>query len=300
MDRNKTIVVGVNESPSSRAALRYAVQLAGSEGARLMVAHVVPQAARTGGLYAVVPEYFEETSRHLLSETARLAEQGLGAGRVSTELLHGSVVSSLVRAAARGDAMVLGTDERSSMERLASGSTLIAVSTHCTVPVFIVPPSWTEPAEHPIITVGVRDIGSCEGLIATAFEMAEQRQGQVRAVHASGLPPAEGEATSPDSDLPAARLRDLLEQTTTAVRTKHPQIASEVRFIHGRPSEVLSEESATSDLLLLERRPHVFHAAHLGRTARALIRTSQCPIVVVPPLGAVVADRAGSTGGARV
>lgn len=299
MDRNKTIVVGVNESPSSRAALRYAVHLAGSEEARLMVAHVVPQAARTGGLYAVVPEYFEDTSRHLLSDTARLAEQSLGAGRVSTELLHGSAVHSLVRAAAHGDMIVLGTDQRSSMERLAGGSTLIGVSTHCTVPVFIVPSTWAEPTEHPIITVGVRDIGSSEGLIATAFEMADQRQTRVRVVHASGLPPAEGVTTSAEADLPSVRLRELLAEKTAAVQTKHPQVAFEVRFVHGRPSAVLDEASATSDLLILERRPHAFVGAHLGRTARALIKSSQCPTVIVPPRGATAADAAEAADTAR-
>ncbi|MCA1981868.1 universal stress protein [Nocardioides nematodiphilus] len=296
MNKNTTIVAGINESVSAPAALRYATHLAQSRGARLMLAHVVPQVVRAGAVYEVSLEHLESSGRQLLSDAARLAEQTLGTERVSTGLLHGTAVNSLVRAAELGDAIVLGTDERSSMERLGSGSTLIGVSTHCAVPVFVVPATWsTEPAERPIITVGVRDISSCHGLIATAFEIAEQHHGDVRVVHASGLPPAEGLMTSAEADLPSVHLRDLLAEATAAVQAEHPQVASEVRFVHGRPSAVLGEESATSDLLVLERRPHVLHA-HLGRTGRALIKAGRCPIVVVPPAGVTVPERAVAAG----
>ena len=107
-------------------------------------------------------------------------------------------------------------------------------------------------------------------------------------------------AADPDPHVNAVAFMRVLSETTAAVQAEHPQVASEVRFVHGRPAAVLDEESATSDLLVLERRPHAFHGAHLGRTARALIKTSRCAIVVVPPLGSSVPERAGSAGGARV
>jgi nucleotide-binding universal stress UspA family protein len=285
MDKNKTIVVGVNESSSCRAAIRYAAHLAERDGSRLMLVHVVPQVIRTGGLYAVKPDYVERTSRDLLIEAVLVAEGLLAPGRVSTQLVHGATVAGLVRAAEYARTVVLGTDLRPAVERFAGGSTIVGVSSHCPRPVYIVPAAWTEPAGHPRLTVGVRDIAGADELLRAAFTAAEEADARLLVTHASGLPNADSDPAAPaaHTDPPSRRLADLLAARVDAVGAEHPDVEYDVRVVHGPATRVLRALSESSDVLMLERREHAWHGAQLGRTARSLLRASYCPVLIVPP-----------------
>lgn len=285
MDKNKTIVVGIGESASCQAAIRYAAHLARRDGSHLMLVHVVPQVMRTGGLYAVVPAYVENTSGELLREATHVAEGLLAPGRVSAQLLHGSTVAGLVRAADYARAVVLGTDLRPALERFAGGSTIVGVSSHCPRPVYVVPPAWTEPAAPARITVGVRDIDRADGLLRVAFAMAEESRARLLVAHASGLPNADDDPAAPavHADPPSRRLAALWEAEVDAVAAEHPDVEREVRIVHGPAAQVLRALSESSDLMVLERREHAWHGAALGRTARSLLRTSHCPLLIVPP-----------------
>lgn len=295
MDKNKMIVVGVNGSASCRSAIDYAAHLA-RDGSHLMLVHVVPQVMRTGGLYAVVPAYVEQTSGELLREAADVAEGLLAPGRVSTQLVHGATVAGLVRAGGYARAVVLGTDLRPALERFAGGSTVVGVSSRCPRPVYVVPSAWTEPAEPadgPRFTVGVRDIDRAEGLLRAAFTAAEEAGGRVLVAHASGLPNADDDPAAPavHADPPSRRLTELLEERVAAVGAEHPGVEYEARVVHGPAARVLRALSETSDVLMLERREHAWHGAPLGRTARALLRASRCPLLIVPPQDARHQDR---------
>lgn len=303
MDKNKMIVVGVNESASCRAAIGYAAHLAQRDGSHLMLVHVVPQVMRTGGLYAVVPAYVEQTSGELLREAAEVAEGLLAPGRVSTQLVHGATVAGLVRAAGYARAVVLGTDLRPAMERFAGGSTVVGVSSHCPRRVYVVPSAWTEPSAPAQITVGVRDIDRAGGLLRVAFAVAEENGARLLVAHASGLPNADDDPAAPavHDDPPSLRLAELWEAQVDAVGADYPGVGYEARVVHGPAARVLRVLSGSSDLLVLERREHAWHGAHLGRTARALLRASRCPLLIVPPVVPAVEPRspAGLTPGRR-
>lgn len=285
MDKNRVIVVGVGESASCQAAIGYAAHLAQRDGSHLMLVHVVPQVMHTGGLYAVVPAYVEQTSGELLREAAHVAEDLLAPGRVSAQLLHGATVAGLVRAAGYARAVVLGTDLRPAMERFASGSTILGVSSHCPRPVYVVPPAWTEPADRLPVTVGVRDVACAGGLLRAGFAAAEEAHRRLLVVHASGLPNPDEDPTAPaaHTDPPSLRLAGLLTAEVDAAHADHPEVECETRIVHGPAAQVLRTLSESSDLMVLERREHAWHGAALGRTARSLLRTSHCPLLVVPP-----------------
>jgi nucleotide-binding universal stress UspA family protein len=72
-------------------------------------------------------------------------------------------------------------------------------------------------------------------------------------------------------------------------RLSYPTVSIDVRVVHGRAASVLEHASAEADLLLIARRRHfVPPYGRLGRTADILLRTSRCPVQVVPT--GVVAD----------
>lgn len=286
MDSSDTIVVGVSEAASARAAVRYGVHLAMLTDSQLMLAHVVPQATRTGGLYVIAPDHFENAARQLLTDAARLAARTLGHARVSTDLLHGSAVHRLVQAASEGRTVILGADARTPAERFATVSTVVGVSTQCSVPAVVVPSTWSAEAQVPRVTVGVRDVARAEDPLRAGFAAAQERHGRLVVLHVSGLPNEDEDAARPGrhGDLPSLHLADVLAAQVDAVEAEYPDVVHETEIIHGPTAHVLTTWTESCDLLVLERRWHPLHNPHLGRTARALLRTSRCPVLIAPPV----------------
>lgn len=284
MSERTMIVVGVDDTPSSEAAIRYAADMADRFGDGLELVHVVPQAARTGGLYAVVPAYFDDIGRSILRTAADRARALAGGEGVETDLRHGMRVPTLLKGTERARAIVLGFDAHPTLERLATGSTVMGVAMRAHVPVIVVPPSWSAAQRRGAVTVGIKSIEGSSALLRHVFELASGRGARLRVVHAWAMPGgyddavvarAHGEEVSED-------LTSRLRAAVATVAAEHPDVTYEVAVVHGHPARVLATASADSDLLLLERRRHSFLGTHLGATARALIRAGECPVVIVP------------------
>ncbi|KUN82477.1 universal stress protein UspA [Streptomyces bungoensis] len=142
MDRDESgprVVVGVDGSPSSYAALRWAVRYAG------LVGGVVEAVAvwELPGLYgwsapAVDMDVDEEETRTRMRQevTDVLGEEA--AGSVRTRVVHGNAADVLLRAAEGAEAVVVGSRGRGGFKRALLGSVSQHVSQHATCPVVIV------------------------------------------------------------------------------------------------------------------------------------------------------------------
>jgi nucleotide-binding universal stress UspA family protein len=125
----RTIVHPSDFSPASARARALAVELARQNGARLIVAHVLPPvvpAATEGflspGTYASIAEAGRrDAQRRLDAMVARARTDGV---RAESLLLQGLPAEQIVRAARskRADLVVLGTHGRSGLPRLVLGS----------------------------------------------------------------------------------------------------------------------------------------------------------------------------------
>lgn len=136
------IVVGVDDSPSSKSALRWAIEEAGLRDTSL---HVVsawefpfakPASPDDDPLPGVPP--LEETARVEL--TAAVAEAGGDpeSDGVVVEVVHGSPARVLLDAAAGADLLVLGTHGRGGISGLVLGSVSRQVIQHAPCPVVVV------------------------------------------------------------------------------------------------------------------------------------------------------------------
>lgn len=142
MDKDESgprVVVGVDGSPSSYAALRWAVRYAG------LVGGVVEAVAvwELPGLYgwsapAVDMDVDEEETRTRMRQevTDVLGEEA--AGSVRTRVVHGNAADVLLRAAEGAEAVVVGCRGRGGFKRALLGSVSQHVSQHATCPVVIV------------------------------------------------------------------------------------------------------------------------------------------------------------------
>jgi nucleotide-binding universal stress UspA family protein len=136
------IVVGVDTSPGSRRALRWAVEEAKLRGAAVDAVHVwqLPIFAGTPfGTVAIDMSAFEaDAQKQFDALVDDMDAQGLAAP-IERTFLAGHPASKLVDAAAGADLLVVGTRGHGGFAGLLLGSTSQQVSQHAPCPVVIVP-----------------------------------------------------------------------------------------------------------------------------------------------------------------
>jgi nucleotide-binding universal stress UspA family protein len=155
-----TIVVGIDGSEGSDAALRWAAAEARLRGGRLRVVHVhqLPQLplsevalGATGGmaLPASFPENGDEVRKAVESESRRLVDEAIErVGDTSTDglelervVLEGQPAPALIDAAKGAELLVLGSRGRGGFLGLLLGSVAQQCVHHPPCPVVVLPPA---------------------------------------------------------------------------------------------------------------------------------------------------------------
>lgn len=144
-DADAHIVVGIDDSPGARRALRWAAREARLHGVRLDVIHVWAVPAQWAQGYGV-------------EWTIDLAELGGDAQSVAEELVEGTLSADerpehlkvaaiegnpsgvLLEASKSADMLVVGTRGRGGFARLLLGSVSNAIVHHAVCPVVVIPP----------------------------------------------------------------------------------------------------------------------------------------------------------------
>ena len=144
-DGEGRIVVGVDGSPNSDAALRWAITEARRRDASVEVVHawhlpfVAPYPYVSGDLDTAT---FERDAHEVLDQAVRRAKPA-PQDRITT-LLSLSGPSSLLLEASKGaDLIVVGSHGRSGVKAALLGSISHQVTLHATCPVVVVPEGWT-------------------------------------------------------------------------------------------------------------------------------------------------------------
>lgn len=292
MTSHDPILVGVNGSRGSSAAIRYAASEADRLDTAVRLAHVTPNLVPLTPMFPIAPPDLEAAGREILYEAFEEARALLPPDRLTTVLLDGPRVAALLRAAEQARLVVIGHERRSTMERLLTGSTLTGLAARADCPVVSVREDWAQGQEHHCVLVGIKSTEHSAALVHRALEIAGARGARVVLVHAWSLPQEYDDLIASRTELDewAERARRSIERSLGDLRETHPQVPIEVRVVHGQAARVLQRASEEADLLLLARRAHAFPFGHLGGTARALLHASLCPVEVVPPADAPVVD----------
>ncbi len=140
------IVVGIDDSPSSHAALDWAAKAARWSGDRLRAVHVLTAALTsplvwTNGFPAMA--YVTETQAPEIAKKtmAVMFDKVAPESNWTLEFCEGSTAQQLVRASAGARMLVVGTQKHVGLGRLIKGSVSHYCLTHATCPVAAVPPS---------------------------------------------------------------------------------------------------------------------------------------------------------------
>ncbi|MGY1695324.1 universal stress protein [Geodermatophilus sp. SYSU D00814] len=135
------VVVGVEDSPVSRAALRRAAEEARRLGATLEVVAAYRPEAYWSDLYAITAPPASETEEHARTRAAAIVAEVLGEGaQADVRVVRGAAGEALVERADGAALLVVGSRSRSRVLGMVLGS----VALHCAVnapgPVLVVHP----------------------------------------------------------------------------------------------------------------------------------------------------------------
>ncbi|MEU5145663.1 universal stress protein [Streptomyces yangpuensis] len=299
----RTLVVGVDGSPESRAAAAWAAEEAVRRDLHVHVVHAwlwqplaVPVVQDRSVEARRAQEILDDTRAELTRRHPRLS--------LTAEVVPDVPVPALLRAAKDAEMLVLGTRGHSALAGFLLGSygqQLIA-SAEC--PVVSVrardglarpePAGDERAAEGEAVAGGevvVGQQGSVEesaDVLRFAFEAAAARKVPLRAVRAWSLPPVY--AYSLGSMWIAEQLGGLepfekvaLEQALEPWKAKYPEVDVVAQVEQGSAGHVLL--SAASDALLLVVGRRIRESAlgpRTGSVAHAVLHHSVCPVAVVP------------------
>jgi nucleotide-binding universal stress UspA family protein len=280
------VVVGVDGTTEGRRALEVGIDLAVAHHAPLRLVHVRHENVVVAPMMPLFPERsLQAIAVRVLHEAlADACRMGWRGDQPETVLARPPRVEALVDHARDALLVVLGT--RSALAaHLLTGSTTTGVAAHCAVPVVCVPAERTEDVTVHQIGVGVECTEDALPILEHAATLAESLGSTVLVLHAfrpAGIYDAAvgGRRSAGDWEV---RTRPLLEDLVQQVRIHHPDLKMLHELEYERPVVALHELSRASDLLVLGRHGHrTRRAEKLGSTARTVIRSSACPVVVVP------------------
>lgn len=283
------VVVGVDGSEASLAAVRMAVQMAAERHRPLRVVHAfiwpllrvplgpAPGAPPDAGLRADAERLVRQAVEYATSLDGDIEVTGLiatgGAPAVLVAETHGATL------------LVLGDRGLGAFAGLLVGSVAVTVAAHAHCPVLIT--RGAPRADGPVV-VGVD--GSPNSALAVAFaaEQAALRKVELIAVHAyTGRVSAEPGDMLPlvhDDDLAGSAEERLLAETTAGLTERHPDLRVTRQVVCGRARSVLVERSQGAQLVVVGARGRGgFAGLLLGSVSQALLHHAACPLAIVRP-----------------
>ncbi|MER5635558.1 universal stress protein [Kitasatospora sp. NPDC002227] len=278
------LLAGIDGSPASTAAARWAADEAVRRGLALRLVHA--QTWRDD-LHAdpSQPTDVRALTTRMLSD-AKEEVQGMHPGlEIRAELIGGGEPAEvLAEAAAKAELLVLGSRGIGGFEGLAVGSVGLAVAGRCEVPVVLV--RADEPTGDEVV-VGIDTRAPAADVIDFAFREAARRRAVLRAVHGWTPPPAWGYAGWVPPLAEERQFRaledELLSDTLAVSREKYPEVVVVEDNRVGSGSSALVDAGADAALLVVGRRRRPHHLGmRLGPVAHAVLHHAPAPVAVVP------------------
>ncbi|NAS23559.1 universal stress protein [Herbidospora sp. NEAU-GS84] len=276
------IVVGVDGSSPSLAAVQYAAEDAARRHAALRIIHARSAAVRDAELNAVQERHHQE----VLAEAQRRAWECAPDIRISAQLVVGPPAERLREAAHDADEVVIGSRGKGGFAGLILGSVSLSMVGHIPGPVVVV----RKPAQriYGKLVVGYDGGDESETALEFAFAEADRRGARLKLVYAWEPPSFAASAV-----VYGALLQQLFDERITSVwqqlapwTLKYPHIPVERLATCGHPVFLLSEESRTADLVIVGSRGRgTFASTALGSVGHGLLHRAHCPVAVVAEEG---------------
>ncbi|WP_225079191.1 universal stress protein [Streptomyces sp. CoT10] len=297
----RTVTVGLDGSPESRAAAEWAAREAKLLGLPVRLVHVwepVP------GPLAQAPRLGAETYRHWTERVPREAAEGLRLRHpgveVRTEHLPGRPAEILTDEAADAELLVLGSRALGGVGGFLAGSVGLSVVAHTERPVVLVRAREQAADEHEMDPAGIPSAAAAfrpvvlgldtahpdEDLIRFAFEAAARRGTSLRVVHGWYPPLYYGYGVPADAELLTSAAVAEAAGLTEALcpwRRKYPDVEVAEASRPGGAADLLVDASREASLVVVGRRERRKPlGTRIGHVTHAVLHHAAAPVAVVP------------------
>ncbi|MCX5190879.1 universal stress protein [Streptomyces sp. NPDC059837] len=283
------VTVGLDGSPESLAAARWAADEAEKRKLPLRLLHAWPLLAPEPP--RVPAEVDQNYWAKRLVHTAQAELQARHPGLVIVgKLVADDAQNALLQAAAESEITVLGSRGLEPVESYFLGDISMSVVARAERPVVLVRAETREqgspsaPASRVVVALKLH--GSSDDLLDFAFHTAAARGVPLLAVHGRSVPLHARVPWGVDHDAGEAMTREAHEQLSKALhpwREKYPRVdvAHSIRL--ESPARTVVQAGEGAALLVVGRRRHrAGLAPHLGPVAQAALHHGRCPVAVVP------------------
>jgi nucleotide-binding universal stress UspA family protein len=283
----RSVLVGVDGSAESLAAVELGVREARLHGLPLRVVHAffwpllgvnvrsVPDWPLDGGLAADADRLLAEALAH-----ASAADPDL---RVTGDVVTGSPVPVLLAEANHAELVVLGDRGLGGFTGLLVGSVAVQFAAHAPCPLLVA--RGTPRTEGPIV-LGVDGSPVSDRAVEFGFAEAQARGAELVAVRTwHGRLPGRTEAELPliyDMDDVQDELARELAGSVAAARSRYPKVAVRERVWYGRAAQTLVHASAGAQLIVVGARGRGgFAGLLLGSVSQQVLHHADCPVAIV-------------------
>jgi nucleotide-binding universal stress UspA family protein len=273
------VVVGVDGSDPSRAAMRWAADEAVRRDRPLRIVHAVGPWACATPLYPapVVMESLHEIGREILERSVEDVRRWHPRLPVRTALVAEPPAVALRRQADEAYEVVVGHRGLGGFTGLLLGSVGLHTAGYANGPVVVVRDG--DRPETGEIIAGIDLSKHADVALRYAFDAAVVRGARVRVVHA-WCPPEGRYAVLEVGELGRAA-GESVREVMAPWRDRYPQVAVSETIVRAHPVKALAEISADADLVVVAARGH--GGVRLGSVSHGLIHRAACPVVVVHP-----------------
>lgn len=283
------VTVGLDGSPESLSAARWAAVEADKRRLALRLLHAWPMLAPepAHAVAEVDQNYWAKRLVHTAQAELRARHPGL---TVVGNLVPEDAQEALLKAASESEMLVLGSRGMEAVESYFLGDVSMPVVARADRPVVLVraevPDEGPASASARRVVVALKLQGSGEQLLDFAFHSAAAREAPLLAVHGRSLPLHARMPWGADHEVSEEMTKQAQRELTQALRPwqeKYPQVQVTESIRLTSPGKAVLQAAGDASLLVVGRRAHRHGVApHLGPVAHAALHHGRCPVAVVP------------------
>jgi nucleotide-binding universal stress UspA family protein len=290
------IVVGVDDSPASNAAVCWAARDAAMRNIPLTVVNVLntavaawPPIPYSDSLGAwredSLGAWREDEGRNIVVHAVKIAEEAVTTDRkltVKGEILFSTPVPTLVGMSSDADMVVVGCSGRGAVARGLLGSVSSSVVRRASCPVAVIrdeDPLMPDPQHAPVL-VGIDGSPASELATAIAFDEASRRGVGLMALHAwSDVTVFESRGL--DWSAVRSEAERILAERLAGWQERYPDVTVQRMVVCDRPARELVERSASAQLVVVGGNGRGgFSGMLLGSVSNAVVHSVRMPLIV--------------------
>jgi nucleotide-binding universal stress UspA family protein len=285
------IIVGVDGSPASDAAVSWAAHDAVIRDIPLTLMHVANPAASTWSQAPLLDEFAEwqeAEGRGILANASKIAHDianDTAQITINGELQFSATVPTLVDLSNDAKLIVVGTDGRGALARGLLGSVSSGLVRHARCPVAVIhdgEPRMPHPTNAPVL-VGVDGSSASELATEIAFDEASRRRVDLIALHAWSNKEL---VEVPGVDWPAVKAEEerLMSEALSGWQERYPDVTVSKLLVCDRPARALVETSQSAQLVVVGSHGRGRLAGTLlGSVSNAVVQSVRVPVIVARP-----------------